>query len=132
MQGNSKIAKRKCYGYGTDADGNLQINTEEADTVRLIFTRYASGSSLGKIAEELYYRGINSPTGKAKWSRETIHKLLSNEKYVGSVILQKTICMEGTQVKNLCTADQYCYENQHPAIISENLFHSAQTRKRSA
>ena len=82
QNGTSKLAKRICYGYSQNDKGELIINPEEALTVMWIFESYLSGYSLGKIANELFERGVKSPTGKDKWNREAIDKLLSNEKYV--------------------------------------------------
>ena len=65
--------------------------------------------SLGAIAAELSKQQIYSPTGKAKWSREAIHKLLSNEKYTGRVLLQKTVRTGSVQVKNEGEEVQYLY-----------------------
>ena len=56
---------------------------DEAKVVSWIFERYLAGDSLGKIAAGLERQGILSPTGKPKWNREAIDKLLSNEKYTG-------------------------------------------------
>lgn len=91
QDGSSKMAKRRCYGYDVASDGTLVINPEEAKVVVWIFEQYKVGKSLGKIAAGLEQQGILSPTGKPKWNRETIDKLLSNEKYTGRVLLQKTI-----------------------------------------
>ena len=74
---------------------------------------------------------IPSPTGKAKWSREAIHKLLSNEKYTGRVLLQKTVCTGSVQVQNKGEEQQYLYENAHAAIISDKLFWNVQKMKAS-
>ena len=46
-----------------------------------IFERFADGDSLGKIAASLARMKVKSPTGKELWTRETISKILSNEKY---------------------------------------------------
>lgn len=72
------MAQRRCYGYDTGPDGELVINPDEAALVRWIFERYLSGNSLGKIAAGLEKQGIPSPTGKPKWNREPLNKLLSN------------------------------------------------------
>ena len=72
------MAQRKCYGYDTDPDGELVINPDEAAVVRWIFDRYLNGDSLGKLATGLEEQGIPSPTGKPKWNREALNKLLSN------------------------------------------------------
>lgn len=57
--------------------------------MRWIFERYLAGDSLGEIAAGLAKHGILSSTGKPRWNREAIDKLLSNEKYTGRVLLQK-------------------------------------------
>jgi site-specific DNA recombinase len=74
------------------------------------------------IAKNLEKRDIPSPTGKGKWSREAISKLLSNEKYVGNVLLQRTMREDGYQMKNQGELDRILIRNHHPAIISVELF----------
>ena len=81
QDGNSKMARRKCYGYKVGPDDELAVNPDEAQVVCWIFERYLAGDSLGKIAAGLEKQGILSPTGKPRWNREAIDKLLSNEKY---------------------------------------------------
>ena len=100
QNGTSKYANRRCYGYDVTVDGSLVINPDEAKTVRWMFQRYLHGDSLGKIASCLEKQGILSPTGKSKWNREAIDKLLSNEKYIGCVLLQKTVSVGGCQIQN--------------------------------
>lgn len=64
--GTSKMAQRRCYGYGTDPGGELVINPDEAAVVRWIFARYLSGDSLGKIAAGLEKQDIPSSLGQAQ------------------------------------------------------------------
>lgn len=78
QDGSSKMARRKCYGYEVGPDGELTVNSEEAKVVIWIFEQYLAGNSLGKIAAGLEMQGITSPTGKPRWNRESINKLLSN------------------------------------------------------
>lgn len=127
--GTSKMAQRRCYGYDTGPDGGLVINPDEAAIVRWIFERYISGNSLGKITAELEERGIPSPTGKPTWNREAINKLISNEKYTGRVLLQKTISAGGTKIKNNGFMDRYLYSDSHEAIISDETFKAVQQEK---
>lgn len=127
--GTSKLGKRVCYGYSQNENGELMINPNEALTVMWIFESYLSGYSLGKIANELFERGVKSPVGKDKWNREAIDKLLSNEKYVGSVLLRKTITVLGIQVDNKGLSDRYFTTNTHPAIINLELFRAVQNAK---
>lgn len=125
--GTSKLSKRVCYGYECDEHGNLVVCESEAPVVRQIFGHYLNGASLGQIADYLAERGILSPTGKPRWNREALGKLLRNEKYIGQVRLQKTIVQDGKQVANR-EIDQYLYTNNHPAIISAEAFEETQMR----
>jgi len=129
QNGSSKVAKRKCYGYTVGSDGKLAVNTDEARVVCWIFERYLAGDSLGKIASGLEWQGIPSPTGKPKWSREAIDKLLSNKKYTGRVLLQKTISTGISQIENNGLMDRYLYTGSHEAIISDKDFLAVQQEK---
>ena len=131
QDGTSKIARRKCYGYDAGADGELVINPNEAIIVHWIFDQYLNGSSLGTIAAGLEKKGILSPTGKTKWNREALNKLLSNEKYTGRVLLQKTVSTGTTQIKNDGLMDRYLYIDFHEAIISDGMFQAVQQKKLS-
>ena len=128
-EGTSRMAKRVCYGYSQDENGDLIINEAEAKIVKWIFESYLSGYSLGRIANELYKNGIKSPAGRDKWNREAIDKLLSNEKYLGIVLLQKTFSIVGTQFENKGIRDKYLTRNSHSAIISIELFKKVQGAK---
>lgn len=90
---------------------------------------YLAGDSLGKIAASLEKQGVLSPIGKAKWNREAISKLLSNEKYTGSVLLQKTMSICGTQLKNEGELDQVLITHHHNLIISAQNFETVQQMK---
>jgi len=125
--GTSKLANRVCCGYECDERGDLVVCEREADVVRRIFGHYLAGASLGQIANYLAEREIPSPTGKSRWGREAIGKLLRNEKYIGCVRLQKTVVHDGKQVTNR-EVDQYLYTNNHPAIISIEAFEETQMR----
>lgn len=129
QDGSSKMARRRCYGYKTAPDGSLTINPEEAEVVIWIFEQYKAGKSLGRIAAGLEKQGILSPTGKLKWNRESIDKLLSNEKYTGRVLLQKTISSGAVQIENNGLMDQYLYTDSHEAIISDELFEAVRQEK---
>ena len=97
--GESAKASTVCYGYKVTSEGKLVAYPTEAIIVFHIFERFADGDSLGKIAASLARMKVKSPTGKELWTRETISKILSNEKYVGDVILGKTQVQNGVQVK---------------------------------
>lgn len=89
-----------------------------------------NGDSLGKISDALAHKGIASPTGRTIWSRETIARMLANEKYVGNVVLGKTNVIDGVQVKSHDANKQVLLKVHHPAIISHELFSAVQHEKR--
>ena len=123
------MAHRKCYGYEVGSNSELAVNPEEAKVVRWIFEQYLAGDSLGKIASGLEQQGIPFPTGRPKWNREAINKLLSNEKYTGRVILQKTISTGTVQIENNGPMERYLYTGSHEAIISDEMFKAVQKEK---
>lgn len=129
QDGSSKIARRKCYGYEVEPDGDLTVNPYEAQVVYWIFEQYLTGNSLGKIAAGLEQQGIPSPTGRPKWNREAIDKLLSNEKYTGRVLLQKTFSTGAVQIENHGLIERYLYTGTHDAIISDEMFIAVQQEK---
>ena len=131
QDGSSKMAHRKCYGYEVGPDGKLTVNPEEAKVVNWIFEQYLAGNSLGKIAAGLEKQGITSPTGKPRWNREAIDKLLSNEKYTGRVLLQKTVSTGAVQIENNGLMERYLYTGTHEAIITDELFMAVQQEKLS-
>lgn len=118
-----------CYGYKVTHAGELVIDPIEANIVLFIFHRFMNGDSLGKISDALACRDIISPTGRVTWSRETISKLLANEKYVGDVVLGKTNVIDGVQVKSHDDSKQVLMKSHHPAIISHELFNTVQQEK---
>ena len=109
QDGSSKMSKRKCYGYSINSDGELEINPIETKAVVWIFEQYLAGNSLGKIVAGLEKQGSTSPTGRPRRNREAIDKLLSNEKYTGRVLLQKTISTGAVQIENDGLMDRYLY-----------------------
>ena len=76
--------------------------------------------SLARISAHLEEMGIPSPRGKKVWSKETLRKILNNEKYKGSVTLQKTFVenyLEHKQIKNVGQLDIFQIDCNHKPII---------------
>ena len=66
-----------------------------------------------------------SPPGKSEWSTSTIRSILSNEKYKGDAIINKTFtvdCLTKEVRKNRGERPKYYVENSHPAIIDAEMF----------
>ncbi len=80
------------------------------------------GISLRRISKRLSELKIKSPRGHDTWSIETIRKILNNEKYYGTVLLQKTFVSHyftGKQSLNKGECTQYLIENNHEPIIKD-------------
>lgn len=83
------------YGYVL-IGGEIVVHEEKADVIRSIFDDYLAGASLGKIVDLLFKRGVISPTGKAKWTRAAVDKLLSNnEHFIFTVLFKRKIPRSG-------------------------------------
>lgn len=120
---DSRYYQRVCYSYKHDETGQLIIDEEKAEIVRMIFQLSGEGTSLSQIALMLQEQGIPSPRGKAVWSKETLRKILCNEKYRGSVVLQKTFVanfLNHKQIKNTGQKDRYEIVTNHEAIINQD------------
>ena len=74
------------YGFMLAPDGRIAIDQEKANTVRAIYQQYLSGMSLKGIADFLFVQGLPSPKGKAQWTQAVINGLLSNQRYIGSIV----------------------------------------------
>ena len=88
----SRLFGRICYGYRRDKRGLVEIVPEEAEVVRAIFGLYKTGSSLEAIQTCLLNHKIPSPSGKSRWSRDVLNKLLNNGKYTKGIISFEDYC----------------------------------------
>lgn len=107
----------------------LEINEEEAKTVRFIYDAYLSGWSQEQIANFLTDIGCETKTGGAAWNSGSVGYILTNERYCGSVLTWKTFTAdlyEHKHKKNNQDRDQYLYKDRHDAIISVEKFEATQ------
>ena len=77
--------KRIAFGYDR-FNGRIVINEGQAAAVKLIYTWYAEGTSLGEIKKSLEGMCIPSPQNKPTWGKQALSNILSNEHYLGSAI----------------------------------------------
>lgn len=110
------------YGYMRDDEGFMVINPEEAEIVRFIYQSVLNGLGSEKIAKILEERQI--PTRKGgKWTNSTVRDILTNEKYYGAAVFQKTYTNESFhRKKNYGEVDRYFVEEHHEPIISKEIF----------
>lgn len=127
--GKSKLYSRKCYGYKHNEKGELVIDEAQAEVVRKIFDLYLRGYSIGLIIKELECVNIKTSRVKDKWSKRAIQTILTNEKYIGNVILGKTYTTafpNNKQFKNQGEQEKYLVENAHEPIIELEKFEQVQ------
>lgn len=108
------------YEKGENKGDPPVINEEQAEVVRKIYRLFMQGKTSWAIAQQLTAEGIPTPSGRSKWAVSTIDSILTNEKYKGSAILQKTFTVDflsKTIKTNEGEVPQYYVENSHPAII---------------
>ncbi|MBS5726129.1 MAG: recombinase family protein [Clostridiales bacterium] len=132
--GKTILNHSQFLGYTKGPDGVLIIFPEEAEIVRKIFDLYLQGNGVRKIKRYLEEHGIKTATGKEVWSTSTIDRMLSNEKYIGQVLMQKTYTpdfLTGKQEKNDGALSMFLVENAHEAIIDKETFEKVQKRKSS-
>ena len=135
--GTLKVPCHRLYGYKKDADGRFCIVPEQAEVVREIYERYKNGASLRNLKDWLEGNQIKTVLGTADWSVSVIKGILTNEKYCGDVLLQKTFCTDVISkkiVKNVGQMAQYYMPDHHEAIVSREQYNTvkAEMARRSA
>ncbi|MBM6887507.1 recombinase family protein [Pseudoflavonifractor phocaeensis] len=116
------------FGYNL-VNGKLEINTEEAPIIRLIFDRYLQGHSMDDIAKEVTEYGVPTRDKRPYWQISSIQYVLRNEKYIGQTLLQKTYATETLprqRKRNRGEREQYMWKETHPPIISRETFDQVQ------
>ena len=123
-EGKVSFVYSQTLGYRKGADGNPEIDEEQAVIVRFIYDSFLSGEGLETIAQHLNDSGIPGVRG-GKWGVSTIRSILTNEKYKGDAIINKTFvvdCLTKKVKKNNGERPKYYVENNHPAIIDATTF----------
>jgi len=127
--GKVSLPYAQFLGYEKGEDGFPKIVPAEAEIVRLIFRLYMEGKTFSAIAKYLERHGIPSPAGKKTWQTGVVQSILTNEKYKGHALLQKSFCTDfltKKMVKNTGQVQQYYVEDSHPAIIEPDEFDAVQ------
>ena len=127
--GKVTVPFNRFLGYDRGPDGNLVVNPEEAVTIRRIYSIFLQGMSPYGIATKLTADGIKSPGGEEKWNAGAVRSILTNEKYKGDALLQKSYTVDFlTKKKKINEGEipQYYVEGNHEAIISPEVFEQVQ------
>ncbi|MDO5299620.1 MAG: recombinase family protein [Clostridia bacterium] len=146
-EGKVSMAYGQFMGYRKGKNGVPEVVEAEANIIRTIFRRFLEGATPAIIARELNVAGIPCPSRKSllsgdeieatrarkktsRWGPSTVESILTNEKYKGDAILQKTYCTDYIRktfvVNDGSEIPKYYAQNSHPAIVSAEVFDLAQ------
>ena len=125
QQGQVRVNNNWFLGYTKGEYGKLVIVPEEAEIVRRIYAEYLDGKSFKKIKQGLEADGILNGAKHEKWHDTNIRQILTNEKYIGDALLQKTYTvsvLDKKRVPNNGIVPKYYVEGSHDAIIDKDTF----------
>ncbi len=120
---------RSLLGYDVK-DGRISVNPAGAEIVRHIFHEFVyqeKGSHI--IAEELRSAGVKTAGHTNSWTDTAILRILQNEKYTGDLVQKKTYTpnyLTHEKKENKGAEELVICRQHHPAIISHELFQTAQ------
>ena len=127
--GNVPMQYARLLGYRKGHDGNAEIIPEEAEVVKEIYRCYLDGMSMNLIADRLNKKGLTTKGGSSPYRKTVVQRILTNEKYMGDALLQKTYvtdCITKKTRKNNGELPMYLVKNHHEPIISRSDFNRVQ------
>ena len=127
--GNVPMQYARLLGYRKGHDGNAEIIPEEAEVVKEIYRCYLDGMSMNLIADRLNEKGLTTKGGSSPYRKMVVQRILTNEKYTGDALLQKTYvtdCITKKMRKNNGELPMYLVKNHHEPIISRSDFNRVQ------
>jgi len=128
-----KFQNRPLLGYRFMKDGTWVIEPSEAKVIQTIFSMYLEKPSQKRIKEWLVANGHKTVNGSLDWIESSVRAILQNEKYMGDVILGKSVSsplQPKNRQKNTGERSIYHIHNHHEAIISHDMFQAVQDRFR--
>lgn len=109
-------------GKWNPSENTYIINSEQAETVRMIYDMYFEGMGYGKICKELCRLNRKDAYGKVSWSASKIGRILHNMTYAGYKVYNKSYVddfLEHSRVTNL-NRNTYIYvKGDWEPIITE-------------
>lgn len=127
MEAGTFLPSSMAYGYKL-VGRKIEIDADSALVVCRIFQWYLNGVNRTAIAKKLNEEGISSGQRK-KWHDASVRYILTNEKYTGDSLWQKTYTSDTlptTRHKNKGEHEQYYAVGTHPPIIPREIFDQAQ------
>jgi len=127
--GNVPMQYARLLGYRKGKNGVPEIVPDEAEIVREIYRCYLDGMSMNLIADRLNAKGFTTKGNGSPYRKAVIQRILTNEKYTGDALLQKTYvtdCITKKTRKNNGELPMYLVKNHHEPIISHADFNRVQ------
>ena len=127
--GHVTMHYKNLLGYEKGPDGKPRIVPEQAEVVRFIYDRYLAGDTTREIKTALEAKGASTVSGKGTWMASHIRSILTNEKYCGDVLLQKTFiqdCISKKVIPNTGQLPKYLVQDHHEPIVSRETFDAVQ------
>jgi site-specific DNA recombinase len=131
------VKRRDQYGRPLIAGARLEIDERQAKIVRKIFSLYASGLSIKRVAKRMNGDKAESPTPRAgreqSWAPSSIRVILRNERYRGSLVWAKTKKIRNPQTgrriqRKRPETEWVRVEVPEQRIVSESLWKAVQER----
>ena len=122
--GKVTVPFKRFLGYDRGKHGELIVNKEEGKIVEYIYSLFILGFTFSEIKSALEFYNIKSPGGTDSWNHQNIKSILTNEKYKGDALLQKSFTvdfMTKKKKKNEGELPMYYVENNHQAIIPKRI-----------
>jgi DNA invertase Pin-like site-specific DNA recombinase/ribosomal protein L29 len=127
------------FGYWKNKNTRqVEIADEPAETVRMIYSLYLSGSQLRDIAKELNARRRKTPAqmqaelygrrlpDPSLWTYTTVKRILCDESYAGTLHNHLREMVNGKYGPYLPSEKQFRHENFYPALVSKTDWLEAQ------
>ncbi len=127
--GNVPMQYARLLGYQKGKNDAPEIVPGEAEIVREIYRCYLDGMSMNLIADRLNAKGLTTKGNGSPYRKAVIQRILTNEKYTGDALLQKTYvtdCITKKTRKNNGELPMYLVKNHHEPIISRADFNRVQ------
>jgi len=108
-------------------EGNTLVpDPQEVPIVEYIFSSYLAGKSMNEIAADLNDMELQVvKKSSGRWRRTSIRYILTNEKYIGDALVQKSFTPDEIPLRKIQNNGQmpkYYIQDSHPAIISREAF----------
>ena len=123
--GKVTVPFQRLLGYDRDPDRNLVFNQEQAVIIKRIYSMFLQRMTYHGIATQLTEDGVKSHGRKDQWNQSAVKSILSNEKYKGDPLLQKSYTVDFLTKETKVNEDeipQYYVEGNHEAIYTFDMF----------